>query len=257
MRKGLYKNKMVPVVAVLMAAMMAGAVYAEEPVTDEYGNTIDWSEESGNEDGAGLETGANLETGESNTEETYSFQEQADVLKQMKEAETQAPSEKGLLTVSLGDMPEKWSENNIRLTLYRGNAQTDILLYRQSGWTASEQIPVGHYTVYRAATVDGTEIFHADTGSFDITENTAVSLVLSYGEKDATVPTLSESESQEIEDVQANAAMEAKKAQQKNVRNVVLATAGVFALLLAGFGALIMRAKKSRGDKGADRSMLD
>lgn len=71
---------MVPVVAVLMAAMMAGSVYAQEPATDEYGNTIDWSGESGNEDGAGLETVEN------NTAETYSFQEQADVLKQMQEA---------------------------------------------------------------------------------------------------------------------------------------------------------------------------
>lgn len=105
--------------------------------------------------------------------------------------------------------------------------------------------------------MDGTETFHADTGSFDITENTAVNLVLSYGEADVAVPTLSASESQEIEDVKANDAMEAKKAQQKNVRNVVLAAVGVFVLLLAGFRAAIMRAKKSRGDKGADRSMLD
>lgn len=251
MGKGLYKKKKVLVVAVLMAAIMAGSVYAEEPATDEYGNTIDWNEESGNEDGAGFKNG------EDSTAETYSFQEQADVLKQMQEAETQAPSAQGLLTVSLGEMPEKWSENNIRLILYRGNAQAVIFLYRQSGWTASEQIPVGHYTVYHAATVDGTETFHADAGSFDITENTAVNLVLSCGEADVAAPTLSASESQEIENAKANDAMEAKKEQRKNIRNVVLAAVGVLVLLLAGFGAVIMRAKKFRDDKGADRSMLD
>lgn len=251
MGKGLYKKKMVPVVAVLMTVMMAGSVYAEEPATDEYGNTIDWNEEAGNEDGAGFENG------EDSTAETYSFKEQADVLKQMNEAETQAPSAKGLLTVSLGEKPEKWSENNIRLTLYRGNAQAVIFLYRQSGWTSSEQIPVGHYTVYLAATVDGAETFRADTGSFDITENTAVNLVLSYGEADVAAPTLSASESQEIEDAKANDAMEVKKEQRKNIRNVVLATVGVLVLFLAGFGAVIMRAKKSRDGKGADRSMLD
>lgn len=251
MGKGLYKKEMVPVIAMLMAAMMAGTVYAEEPATDEYGNTIDWEQGYGNEDGAGLE---NVETPAE--QETYSFGEQADVLGEMAAAETTTPEETGHISISLGDMPSDWSQNNIRVTLYRGNAKEDIYLYRQSDWHADEDIPAGHYTFYKATTVDGKEVFHTDTGSFDISANTGAVLTLSYGESDVTGPAISVSDLQEIQDSTEQPMQQVREVTQKYIG---IAAAVVGALVGAlGIGiALHIRNLKKDKNMESDKSMLD
>jgi hypothetical protein len=174
--------------ALTTTTVISGTTFAIEQQTDEYGNVIDWDTNGyGFEDNAGLEESED-NADQSETAATYSFQEQAVVFSQMEAVETEAPGETGLLTVSLCDVPDDWSQNNIKLSLYRGNVKEDIFLYRQSAWSESTQLPIGHYTVYEAKTLDGKEIFHSDINSFDITEESAVNLTLSYGELEKIVP---------------------------------------------------------------------
>lgn len=246
------KKRLIPAAALLAAALaFSGTAFAEEQPTDAYGNVIDWDVNgSGNEDGAGLE---DLETDASESDaasETYSFQEQAEVFSQMEAAETEAPAETGLLTVKLGDVPSDWSKNNIRLSLYRGNAKEDIFLYRQSDWTQSAQIPVGHYTVYKVETLDGREAFHSDITTFDVTTETAVNLTLSYGDQETVIPDVTEAEEtapMEIDPGMTNHDV------QSNGFYIAIIVAAIFVL-----SGICWIGKRSRdGRDNIDKSSLD
>ena len=144
---------------------------------DMFGNPIDWERNaSGNEDNAGNELGETKVH-----DETYSFQEQADILQEMLMNETEAPKETGYITISLDENTLDWNQENIKVELSRGNVSEEIWLYRQTGWTARSELPVGHYTFYRARTADGAYKFSCDLNSFDISENGNVILTLNMG----------------------------------------------------------------------------
>lgn len=224
------KKRFFTAVAVLSAAIaLSGTALAEEYPTDEYGNEITWDVNgAGYEDGAGLEE---LDEDETTEAETYSFQEQAEVFSQMQAAETEAPEETGLLTVVLDDVPDSWSQNNIRLSLYRGNVKEDIFLYRQSNWGESIQIPVGHYTVFKVETLDGKEEFHSDISTFDITEKTAVNLTLAYGAQEATAPEVTIPDAENTENTEEiDSDMQVTTKQQTMAFLISIVVAAVFIL---------------------------
>lgn len=153
---------------------------AQELETDMFGNPIDWDQNAvGGEEQAGLETDGG--SAGQKEPETYSFQEQVDILKEMEQYETTAPTETGFITVSLADMEDDWSQENIKVELSRGNASEEIWLYRQSGWAGREELPIGHYTFYRAQTADGAYQFSCNKNSFDISHHGNVSIALTMG----------------------------------------------------------------------------
>lgn len=169
------------ILTIMFSLMICGAAYAApaDAPTDIFGNPIEWSEpENGDgEDNAGLET---LEdTGET---QEYSFGEQAEILGVMESAaaETTISEKTGYVSINLAEMPESWSEGNIKVTLYCGSRKEEIWLYRQSGWETKAELPEGIYTFYRAETPDGFQ-FSGTPGTIMIDNWTPVTLSLSPG----------------------------------------------------------------------------
>lgn len=189
MHKSIFNKKVTLMAMMAMTAFITKASYADEQSVDVYGNVIDWdiNENSDKTDNAGLE-----KINDNYVFEEYSPEEQKKILQQMAEAETEAPSERGWITVSLGEVPEDWSKNNIKIVLYRENAKETFFLHRQLNWQTSTQLPIGHYTVYKAETINGIEKFHADISTFDITENENMNIILSYGDAEIIEPTIPE-----------------------------------------------------------------
>ena len=188
--------------AALCLILSAGRVYAAPGETDEYGNVIDWTEDTGGEDMAGNETDDEVQ--DSPQDPGYSFLEQAEVLKQMESAvsETQVPEETGYLTISI-DEPKNWSQGNIRVTLYSGNRKETVWLYRQNGWTASVKLPIGTYTFDIAET--SVEEFVSDINTFTIDNDVPASIVLTEGKNmpQVTITTPPTAESEETPDLPA------------------------------------------------------
>lgn len=212
--------------------------------TDMFGNPIDWDRNaSGGEDNAGVET--NDET--IVQDETYSFQEQLNVLKEMEKYETPVPKETGYITVSLAEDNQNWNQENIKVELTRGNASEEIWLYRQAGWSGREKLPVGHYTFYRAQTVDGTFQFSSDKNSFDISNNGNVTLTLTMG---VTTPNVLINQ-----DVATPADIDSSNDTQEHFKNNKM----IFGLGLIAFVGILMavRYNRFRGKKGFRNDLLD
>ena len=215
----------------LCLCLSAGAVYAAPGETDEYGNPIDWTEDAGGDDNAGNEGSIEAET----SNPGYSFVEQADVLEQISSAasETEAPSEEtGYLYISITEPSGVWSKGNIEVTLWSGNRKETLWLYRQNNWTASAKLPVGHYT-YDTGKTSGTE-FVSDIGTFDITADTPVAIVLSEGSVDpdvvVIVPTASDAEKN-------------SDTEEKGLPTAIKAAAGI-SLIAVVMGSLYLIGKK-------------
>lgn len=259
MTKSTFSNKKTAVAIALMLMWIASdTAYAEEPVTDPYGNVITWDTNgSGNEENSGDETIENKYV-----METYSPEEQEKILQQISEATTEAPSENGWVTISLGDVPEDWSQNNIKLVLYRGNIKETIFLHRQQNWNVSEQLPVGHYTVYKASTINNTEKFHADINTFDVTEDGNVNIILSYGERETPVIKIDDSTDESDKDESGNTTeiiqsefetgQKETTAQNEKKRNIkpVITVLGLFIILIvaiiSGIGILTLITTKKQ-----------
>lgn len=225
------RKKIMSGIVLATVLLMPMTAFAEVQ-TDEFGIVMDWDATgNGGEDGAGLEETAAIT--ESAVDETYSFEEQADILKQMQEAETTAPTETGLITVTLSNAPDEWSRNNICVTLYRGNVEEKVFLYRQSNWETKEQLPIGHYTVYKVESLDGQTEFHADVNSFDITENNAVTLKLSHGSLETAV-ILSNADQTELESLAEEAAKLQEEDSPEYMRKLVIANVVPLMLFFAG-----------------------
>ena len=188
--------------AALFLILSAGRVYAAPGETDEYGNVIDWIEDTGGEDMAGNETDDEVQ--DSLQDPGYSFLEQAEVLKQMESAaaETQVPEETGYLNISI-DEPEHWSRGNIQVTLYSGNRKETVWLYRQNEWTFSAKLPIGTYTFDTAKT--SAEEFVSNINTFTIDNDVPVSIVLTEGKNmpQVTIATPPNAESEEVPDLPA------------------------------------------------------
>lgn len=165
-------------VMMLMAAMLSSTSLPVYAVTDSFGNEVDWTEDYGYEDAAGSETLKETEIEES-TE--YSFSEQVKVLEQKQQYETTAPAETGYVSAALQPPSSDWSESNIRITLYDGSRKEEFWLYRQNGWSGRQELPVGHYTIAKAETVDGSYKFTATPSTFDLGENASVPITLTIG----------------------------------------------------------------------------
>lgn len=163
----------------LISALLSTAVSPAYAATDSFGNEIDWTEDYGYEDAAGSETLPESEAEQESTE--YSFAEQVKVLEEMQQYETTAPTETGYVSVSLQTPDKEWSESNIRLTLYDGGRKEEFWLYRQSGWSGRQELPIGHYTVSKVETADGNYKFTATPSTFDLSENASVPITLTLG----------------------------------------------------------------------------
>ena len=150
-------------IALISAALLSTAATPAYAATDSFGNEIDWEEDYGYEDAAGSESLPETETEQESSE--YSFAEQVKVLEQMQQYETTAPTETGYVSASLQSTDKAWSESNIRITLYDGGRKEEFWLYRQSGWSGRQELPIGHYTVSKVETADGNYKFTATPSS--------------------------------------------------------------------------------------------
>lgn len=234
------KNLFRKIIFMLALCMSIGGVipaYATEPETDIFGNPIDWDTNgAGDEDAAGSET----ESGGS-TSETYSFTEQVEVIEQKEsiEAQTAAPSETGYVNVSVDTEGLEWSEGSILVTLYRdGNQRHEIWLYRQSGWSTRETLPVGHYTFGKAETSSGEE-FSSDIGTFDVIANAPVNLTLTSGTKDPVVV---------IEDEATDSEAENADVSNNRTSSRIIIVAGVIAIVAILVGLSVMANKRKSKD---------
>lgn len=166
-------------IALISAALLSTAATPAYAATDSFGNEIDWEEDYGYEDAAGSETLPESEAEQESTE--YSFAEQVKVLEQMQQYETTASAETGYVSASLQPTDKEWSESNIRVTLYDGGRKEEFWLYRQSGWSGRQELPIGHYTVSKVETADGNYKFTATPSTFDLAENASVPITLTLG----------------------------------------------------------------------------
>ena len=167
-----------PIFIMMLIATLCSAPLPVYAATDSFGNEIDWEEDYGYEDAAGSETLKETEIEES-TE--YSFSEQVKVLEQMQQYQTTVPAETGYVSASLQSPDKDWSESSIRITLYDGSRKEEFWLYRQNDWSGRQEIPVGHYTVAKAETADGSYKFTATPSTFDLSENASVPITLTLG----------------------------------------------------------------------------
>lgn len=126
----------------------------------------------------GSETLPETEAEQESTE--YSFAEQVKILEQMQQYETAAPTETGYVQ-PLSKLQTKRSESNIRITLYDGGRKEEFWLYRQSGWSGRQELPIGHYTIAKVETADGNYKFTATPSTFDLVENGSVPITLTLG----------------------------------------------------------------------------
>lgn len=166
-------------IALISAALLSITAIPIYAANDSFGNEIDWEEDYGYEDAAGSETLPETETEQENAE--YSFSEQVKVLEQMQQYETTAPVETGYVSASLQTPSKDWSESNIRIALYDGSRKEEFWLYRQNGWSGRQELPVGHYTIAKAETADGSYKFTATPSTFDLSENASVPITLALG----------------------------------------------------------------------------